>query len=396
MSQGIGLTDVSDQSIVIYQNNLAWNWVSAPTYGQPYQTVTITANLTNTGNLSWNGTYYIQLSDSAGNHLAYQQVSGVGLAGTATVSFNVTLPNIGGNGTVTYYLEGEENNVQYFGPIQSVPFIIDYAPATTLSASPTSTMVNSYVVVTSTTTAGYVNLINQAIDYISPGGSGWVSGSETAGTRWDGGPVPSETLSPSLVMSTIGTWQFRARGQDSVGQLGAFAYVNVSVNPAAGPVITSPGSVSGTFGTSFNYGITASNSPTSYGASNLPPGLSVDTNGGVISGVPTSTGTWQSMVSATNSGGTGTETVTITINPQTVSFSASPTSFSFTGSAQGPTVSVTPSGATYSESATNMATNPGSYSFTLTATGNYTGGATINWTISSSGALNLSVLRPPQ
>lgn len=64
----------------------------------------------------------------------------------------------------------------------------------------------------------------------------------------------------------------------------------------------------------FNYTITASNSPTSYGATGLPTGLSVDGANGLISGVPSVTGTFYITLSATNSTGTGVQILTLTIS----------------------------------------------------------------------------------
>jgi hypothetical protein len=89
--------------------------------------------------------------------------------------------------------------------------------------------------------------------------------------------------------------------------------------PSAGtlpPVITSSSTASGTIGSPFTYQITATNPPlTGYGASPLPSGLSVNTTTGLISGTPTATGVTTTIVSATNSAGTGTQPVTITISP---------------------------------------------------------------------------------
>ena len=59
----------------------------------------------------------------------------------------------------------------------------------------------------------------------------------------------------------------------------------ITINPAP-PVITSALAASGQEGQPFNYQIAASNSPTNYGATGLPSGLSVDTTMGVISGTP--------------------------------------------------------------------------------------------------------------
>ena len=87
---------------------------------------------------------------------------------------------------------------------------------------------------------------------------------------------------------------------------------------AAAPVISSPATATGTTGAAFNYTITASNTPTSFAATVLPAGLSVNASTGLISGTPTTAGTYTTAVSATNAGGTDTKQVTITINPATV------------------------------------------------------------------------------
>ncbi len=83
---------------------------------------------------------------------------------------------------------------------------------------------------------------------------------------------------------------------------------------AAAPVITSTTTASGTVGVAFSYQITATNSPTSYGATGLPAGLSVNTSSGLISGTPSGAGTSTVTLSATNSGGTGHATLTLTIS----------------------------------------------------------------------------------
>ncbi|MFI5350292.1 MAG: putative Ig domain-containing protein, partial [Elusimicrobiota bacterium] len=91
----------------------------------------------------------------------------------------------------------------------------------------------------------------------------------------------------------------------------------VTINPSApsSPDITSGLSASGTSGTAFSYSITATNNPTSFNASGLPAGLSVNTSNGVVSGTPTTPGTTDAAISATNAAGTGTATMVVTINP---------------------------------------------------------------------------------
>ena len=78
------------------------------------------------------------------------------------------------------------------------------------------------------------------------------------------------------------------------------------------PVVTS-NSASRTTGVAFSYSITATNTPTSYGASGLPSGLSVNTGTGAITGTPTQSGSFSVSLSATNAGGTGTGTLTLTV-----------------------------------------------------------------------------------
>lgn len=80
------------------------------------------------------------------------------------------------------------------------------------------------------------------------------------------------------------------------------------------PVITNSNlTATGTIRTSFSFGIIASGSPTSYGASPLPAGLSINTASGVISGIPTASGTTLVTLSATNLDGTDTAILTLTV-----------------------------------------------------------------------------------
>ena len=148
------------------------------------------------------------------------------------------------------------------------------------------------------------------------------------------------------------------------------------------PVITSSGTASGTVGTAFSYQITATDSPTSFGATGLPAGLTVNTGSGLISGAPTGPGTSSVTVSATNSGGTGGAPLTLTVNavPPVITSSAtaggtvassfsyqitatnSPTSFGATGLPAGLTVN------TVSGLISGTPTGPGISHVTVSAT----------------------------
>jgi hypothetical protein len=90
----------------------------------------------------------------------------------------------------------------------------------------------------------------------------------------------------------------------------AILTITVAVGP---PVITSATTASGTVGATFSYQIAATNSPTSYGATGLPTGLSANASSGLISGAPTSAGTSTVTLTATNSSGSGHATLTLTI-----------------------------------------------------------------------------------
>src|SRR5437764_11349584 len=126
--------------------------------------------------------------------------------------------------------------------------------------------------------------------------TGLISGTPVAGT--DAGSPYSVTISAT-----------------NAGGTGS-ATLTLTINPAT-PVIQPPFTATGQVGVAFSYQITATNNPTSYNATGLPAGLSVNTSTGLISGTPTTAGTYTVTISATNAGGTGSHTLTLTINPAT-------------------------------------------------------------------------------
>jgi hypothetical protein len=91
------------------------------------------------------------------------------------------------------------------------------------------------------------------------------------------------------------------------------------------PTITGANSVIGTVGSSLSYTITASDSPTSYNASGLPSGMTVNTWTGEIFGTPTMVGATSLIISASNGAGTGSATLTISVAKGTPLITAAPT-----------------------------------------------------------------------
>lgn len=147
------------------------------------------------------------------------------------------------------------------------------------------------------------------IDVQRPG-QGWTNLHDWLGT-WQ---TPASAWT-SFTVNTPGTHYIRVQLMDGrPWYSGVYTYAIGVPNPA--PTITSSLSVGINQGQSVSYNITATNSPTSYGASNLPAGLSLNTSTGAIIGtIPTNGGvqgsnsTINSTITATNAIGTDTKTL---------------------------------------------------------------------------------------
>jgi autotransporter-associated beta strand protein len=115
----------------------------------------------------------------------------------------------------------------------------------------------------------------------------------TTGGLITGTPTTAGPLNVALSVSN-------AAGVTGSGNL----LITVAAAPTSAPVITSSPSASGNVGVAFSYQITASNTPRSYAAANLPTGLNLNTATGLISGIPTTVGDTTVTLTAENPAGT--------------------------------------------------------------------------------------------
>lgn len=109
--------------------------------------------------------------------------------------------------------------------------------------------------------------------------------------------IPSEATTTAISIALAAT---------NLGGTGSPKTLLLSVAPApATPIITSTLTATGRVGTAFTYQITASETPTSFVASGLPEGLSLNATTGAISGSPTISKTYVVALKGANVGGLG-------------------------------------------------------------------------------------------
>ncbi|BET68980.1 hypothetical protein ASA1KI_38980 [Opitutales bacterium ASA1] len=173
-------------------------------------------------------------------------------------------------------------------------------------------------------------------------------------------------------------------GEEYVG-VRVFAALKSTLDRLFAPVVTSPTSAAATVGSSFSYQITGTESPTSYSANGLPPGLTLG-SGGLISGTPTTAGTFVASVSASNTYGAGDALdVSFVVAKGAATVSLSNLAHTYDGSPKSATVTTSPSGlavnVTYGGSA-SAPTNAGSYVVSATVNdSNYVGSTSGTLTI---------------
>lgn len=135
----------------------------------------------------------------------------------------------------------------------------------------------------------------------NPAATSWsiLSGSLPSGLSFN-----SSTGVISGTVTTTGSFPVTLTATNAIGTSGQQT-VNISAVALANPSISAGQTTTGIVGTAFNYQITASYA-ISYALSSgsLPPGLTLNTSTGVMSGTPTTVGNYTPQFTATNSSGT--------------------------------------------------------------------------------------------
>ena len=124
---------------------------------------------------------------------------------------------------------------------------------------------------------------------------------------------PGLTFSNGVISGTpliVGTYNIQLSATNASGT----GYGNLALTVKLPlPVITSSSIADGMMNAAFNYTIQATSVATSFSASNLPPGLTLNSLTGAITGTNTTGGTFNVTITANNSTGATTNSLTIVI-----------------------------------------------------------------------------------
>lgn len=170
-----------------------------------------------------------------------------------------------------------------------------------LTVNPPAPVINSTLTASASTTAAFnyqITATNSPTGYNATGLPTGLTVDTTSGII-------------SGTPTQVGTFNVTISATNVTGT-GSATLVLTVTTPGA-PVVSSAATATGTVGTPFTYSIVANNAPTSYAATGLPPGVTVNTSTGVLSGTPTTSGVYYASLTATNQAGTGASTVSITI-----------------------------------------------------------------------------------
>ena len=303
---------------------------------------------------------------------------------TGTASFAITLPVVLPIGTIiTATATPTTNNTSEF----SACFTITSCPSITLTTPP---LPNGTARVSYSTTI------------VAIGGNSPYTYSVSSGSLPTGLTLNASTGVISGTPTVPGLYNFDITAIDSTGCSGVQSY---SINIVCGTItLTAPPLTGGTVGVALSRTIAASGGSTPYSfavtAGALPPGLTLNSTTGIISGTPTLSGSYAFDITATDFVGcTGAQSYTLNIACPTITLTAPPlasgvvgTTYVQTISASGGTAPRTfavtagslPSGLSLNSSTGVISGTPsaaGIFTFDITATDTYGCTGTQNYVI---------------
>lgn len=124
--------------------------------------------------------------------------------------------------------------------------------------------------------------------------------------------INSTTGAITGTVNTPGIYNATITATNSAGSTNSALEITITAPNNRAPRINSPRNITAIIGNPITYQITADFSPTSYSSTALPAGLTFNTTTGLISGTPTTLGTSQVTITATNS--FGSETLNLNIH----------------------------------------------------------------------------------
>ena len=266
--------------------------------------------------------------------------------GFATADFALPSPGISNGSATTGYedlLEGLRITEIMFAPTTDPAFeFVEFQNIGTTTLSLGGVRLTSgidYTFAPGTTLApdDYLVVCKDRVSFLTryPGASGKLAAGAFTGTLSDSGetlaltlPVPWDlnilrfSYSPAWYPASAGGGRSLVTRDQGVTHPADWknsetwqASSSVNGSPGSGepPQITSATSADGIIGDAFSYRITATRSPTSFAATGLPAGLSLDTVTGLISGAPQTGGVFPVQISATRGTETATRSLTLSV-----------------------------------------------------------------------------------